>query len=53
MEQHDHICLYLDLDKPGQNCTQKALSFSKKYTHESNLYKGYNDRNEWTQYIGS
>jgi hypothetical protein len=52
MERHNCIRLYLDRDKTGQNCTQKAMESSKKYIDESNLYKGYNDLNEWTQHIG-
>jgi len=52
MEQHDSIRLYLDRDKTGQNCTLQALSWSNKFKDESHLYKGYNDLNEWMQYIG-
>jgi hypothetical protein len=52
MEQYDCIHLYLDRDKTGQNCTQKAMESSPKYTDKSGLYKGYNDLNEWTQHIG-
>ncbi len=52
MEQHDSIQLYLDRDKPGQNCTLQALSWSNKYRDESHLYKGHNDLNEWMQNIG-
>ena len=52
MEQYDCIHLYLDRDKTGQNCTQKAMAYSNKYIDESSLYKGYNDLNEWMQQIG-
>ena len=52
MEQYDGVHLYLDRDNTGQNCTQKAMESSPKYTDESSLYKGYNDLNEWMQHIG-
>ncbi|MBK7289130.1 MAG: toprim domain-containing protein [Chitinophagaceae bacterium] len=52
MEQHDAVHLFLDWDKAGENCTAKALSWSKKFWDESHLYKGYNDLNEWMQQIG-
>ena len=52
MEQHNTIRLYLDRDKTGQNCTQRAMESCKKYRDESSLYKGYNDLNEWMQEIG-
>lgn len=52
MEGHEKIRLFLDRDKTGQNCTQRALSWSPKYSDESSLYKGYNDVNEWVQNIG-
>lgn len=52
MEHHEHIRLFLDRDKTGQNCTQMALSWSNKYKDESSLYNGYKDLNEWTQNIG-
>ncbi len=52
MEQHNSIRLYLDRDKTGQNCTQRAIESSKKYIDESILYKEYKDLNEWMQHIG-
>ncbi len=52
MERHEDIRLFLDRDKTGQNCLSQALSWSKKYRDESNLYKGYNDMNDWMQQIG-
>jgi len=52
MDQHEHIRLFLDRDTTGMKCTTQALSWSKKYTDESNLYKGYKDLNEWMQLIG-
>ncbi len=52
MEAHETIRLFLDRDKTGQKCTAEALGWSNKYKDESNLYKGYNDLNEWQQQIG-
>lgn len=52
MEQHNTIRLYLDRDKTGQNCTQRAIESGKKYIDESRLYEDYNDLNEWVQGIG-
>lgn len=52
MEQHDQIKLYLDRDKSGQNCSRYALSLSKKYKDESQLYKNYKDLNDWIVNIG-
>ena len=47
MEKHEHIKLYLDRDKSGQNCTRYALSLSKKYKDESQLYKNHKDLNDY------
>ncbi len=52
MEQHDYVRLYLDHDKTGQNCTRYALSLSKKYKDESQLYKSHKDLNDWMMNIG-
>ncbi len=52
MEQHEHIRLYLDHDKTGQNFTRYALSLSKKYKDESQLYNNYKDLNDWIMNIG-
>jgi hypothetical protein len=52
MEQHEHIRLYLDHDKTGQNFTRYALSLSKRYKDESQLYKNYKDLNDWTVNMG-
>lgn len=52
MEQHEHIRLYLDHDKTGQNFTRYAVSLSKKYKDESQLYKNYKDLNDWIVNIG-
>ena len=53
MEQHQAIRLYLDRDTAGQNCSRYALSLSKKYKDESNLYNGCKDLNEWWANLGS
>ena len=47
MESYELIRLFLDNDKGGQSCSQKAIACSKKYLDESSLYKGYKDLNEW------
>jgi DNA primase len=52
MEQHEQINLYLDRDKAGQNCTRYALSLSRKYKDESQLYKNHKDLNDWIMNIG-
>jgi hypothetical protein len=52
MEQHEHIHLYLDRDRTGQNYTRYALSLNGRYQDESRLYEGYKDLNEWTTQIG-
>lgn len=52
MEQHDHVHLYLDRDRTGQNYTSYALSLNGRYRDKSGLYEGYNDLNEWTAQIG-
>jgi hypothetical protein len=52
MEQHELIKLYLDRDKSGQNCSNYAISLSKKYKDESHLYKHYKDLNDWLMNIG-
>ncbi len=53
MENHESIGLYLDSDATGQNCTQYALSISKKYRDESKLYKNHKDFNEWLMNAGN
>ncbi len=53
MEQHESIGLYLDSDATGQNCTQYALSLSKKYRDESKLYKNHKDLNECLMNAGN
>jgi hypothetical protein len=52
MEQHEAVRLYLERDSTGQNYSQYALSLSKKYRDESNLYKNYKDLNEWLMKSG-
>lgn len=47
MERHDQIHLFLDYGTGGQNCSQLALSYSKKYIDERELYKGFDDLNDW------
>lgn len=52
MEQHEQIKLYLDQDKTGQNYSRYALSLSRKYKDESQLYKNHKDLNDWVMNIG-
>jgi len=52
MEQHEQIKLYLDQDKTGQNYSSYALSLSRKYKDESQLYKNHKDLNDWVMNIG-
>ena len=52
MDSHAQVRLFLDNDQTGQNCIQKALTWSPFYKNESVLYSGYKDLNEWTISIG-
>lgn len=52
MEKHQVIRLYLDRDVTGQNCSQYALSLSKKYKDESKLYQHHKDFNDWIVNFG-
>jgi len=53
MAIHHRIHLYLDNDTTGQKCVDKVLPIdAKKFIDERQLYKGYNDLNEWLQKIG-
>lgn len=48
MERHDSIHLYLDQGKSGQAWTKYALELdAQKYKDQSQLYKGYDDFNDW------
>ena len=53
MERHDQVNLYLDNDISGYKATQEALLDSHRYKDCSQLYKGYNDLNEWVCRMGS
>ncbi len=46
LEEHLVICLFLDRDAAGRNCTKYALGLNQKYIDASSLYKGYKDLNE-------
>ncbi|MEO5997613.1 MAG: toprim domain-containing protein, partial [Chitinophagaceae bacterium] len=53
MLEHGRVHLYLDNDKTGQNCSQKALKIDKeKFQDERGLYQRYNDLNDWLIHIG-
>lgn len=47
MEQHSSIGLWLDRGTAGQACTMQALKSNSAYTDKSNLYKDFDDLNEW------
>lgn len=54
MQDHQSVHLYLDNDKTGQNCTQKALVLDKdKFKDERKLYQQYGDLNDWLMNMGS
>lgn len=47
MEKFQQVSLYLDNDKMGKLCSQKALQWSEKYKDQSNIYKGVKDLNDF------
>lgn len=47
MEQNQVIHLFLDWDRSGQQLTEKALKWDKRYMDQRDLYSGYKDLNEW------
>lgn len=48
MEKHEQVNLYLDRDKAGMNCVQKALKWNQHlYKDQSHLYGRHKDLNEW------
>jgi len=46
MEQYENIHLFLDNDKMGKQCTEKALQWSHKYKDQSHHYKDHKDIND-------
>lgn len=53
MQEHQRVHLFLDNDKTGQKCTQKALDLdSQKFQDERKLYKNHDDLNDWLMHIG-
>ncbi|HVU57731.1 MAG TPA: toprim domain-containing protein [Puia sp.] len=50
MEQHQAINLYLDRDRSGQQLTEKALQWDRRYIDQRALYCGHKDLNEWLQH---
>lgn len=46
MESYENIYLFLDRDKMGLACTEKALQWSAKYKDQSHYYKGHKDLND-------
>lgn len=53
MQQYEKVHLYLDNDKTGQSCTQKALALdSQRFKDQSTLYQHHNDLNDWLISLG-
>lgn len=53
MQGYRQSHLYLDNDKTGQRCTDRALKADKeKFKDERGLYKKYDDLNHWLTHIG-
>lgn len=52
MEQYPAVCLYLDNDGAGDECTRYALQASQRFTDERGMYKGSKDLNEWLLSLG-
>lgn len=52
LESHKSIRLYLDNDAAGKKVAREALSHSKKYKDNSNLYQNHKDLNDWLVHIG-
>lgn len=46
MEKHEHIHLFLDLDKAGSKATMMALNWDKRYCDKRSFYQGYKDFND-------
>ena len=53
MEQYQHVHLFLDRDKMGNQSTQKALQWSDKYKDQSHQYEQYKDLNDFLQKQGT
>jgi DNA primase len=54
MQGHQQVHLYLDNDKTGQKFTQRALDMDAvKFKDRRDLYKQYDDLNDWLQNIGN
>jgi hypothetical protein len=53
MQEHSKVHLFLDNDKAGQKCVDQALALGKeKFIDERQLYKNYNDLNDWLVNFG-
>lgn len=47
MMLHGRVHLYLDMDKTGQSCTQKAINLDRqKFVDERHIYKNHGDLND-------
>jgi hypothetical protein len=47
MEKYAVVHLYLDRDKMGLQCTQKALEWSSKFKDQSHRYAKHKDLNDY------
>lgn len=47
MQEHERVCLLLDNDTSGKNCTASAMKQSQKFTDLSHKYGNTKDINEW------
>lgn len=48
MENHEQVNLYMDRDKAGISCVQKALQWNQHlYKDQSHLYSNHKDLNDW------
>ncbi|WP_205514300.1 toprim domain-containing protein [Longitalea arenae] len=53
MHEHRKVHLFIDNDKTGDNCMGMALALDNtKFIDERNLYKNYNDLNDWLVNFG-
>jgi hypothetical protein len=51
MSEYNRVHLYLDNDRTGQNCSQKALGIDReKFIDERKFYQKHKDLNDWLIY---
>ena len=53
MQEHGKVHLFLDNDKTGDKCIDQAVAIDKdKFIDERQMYKNYNDLNDWLMNFG-